>query len=224
MAIFYGGYSIPNKRPINMDSLLLKERIVAGVSVCLAVVCDGVGSTQDGTFASAFTIKMLGKWFDQLTDISRPGLDLRNYILKINDQIVQKARERGLHTASTVSALLLCKETYYIVNVGDSRIYKFWNCGCKQLTKDQALNGKLTSWLGRPGWTEVFYDEGSSKSGCFLVCSDGLYKRMDYPYLETELLNVEGKKLKKTIERLTQHVIQRGETDNISLAIVLCES
>lgn len=207
-----------------MDSLLLKERRVAGEHLCIAAVCDGVGSTQDGAFASAVTVQMLGEWFDQLKNVDRLGLKLRDYILTINEQIAQKAVERGLRTASTLSALLLCRETYYIANVGDSRVYVFDRQNYVQLTNDQSFNGKLTSWLGRPERTEVFYNEGSCRNGGFLVCSDGLYKRMNHAYLETELVNVEKKKLKKTIERLTQHVIQRGETDNISLALVLCES
>lgn len=60
-----------------MDSLLLKERSVNGQSICLAVICDGVGSTQDGAFASAEAIKMIGDWFDHIECMDRLGLQLR---------------------------------------------------------------------------------------------------------------------------------------------------
>lgn len=224
MPVHYDGCSVQNKRPINMDSLFLKERLVAGESVCLAVVCDGVGSTQNGAFASAVTVKMLGAWFDRVESIDRLGLQLRDYILEINEHIVRKARQQGLRTASTLSALLLCGGRYYIANIGDSRIYSFDNKGIKQLTQDQSSNGKLTSWLGRPEWTEIYYNEGPCCQGQFLICSDGLYKKMDESYLRTELIHVEPKKLRRTMERLTQYVVRQGETDNISLAIVICES
>lgn len=224
MPIRYAGCSIQNKRTVNMDSLLLKERSVNGQSICLAVICDGVGSTQDGAFASAEAIKMIGDWFDHIECMDRLGLQLRDYVLKINKSIVQKARQQGFHAASTLSALLLCEKHYYIVNVGDSRIYSFSNGQLTQLTQDQSSNGKLTSWLGRPKWTEIFYNEGFCMQKRFLLCSDGLYKKMKESYLRTELINIEEKKLKKTIERLIQYVVRQGETDNISLAIVICES
>lgn len=207
-----------------MDSLFLKERLFAGESVCLAVVCDGVGSTQNGAFASAVAVKMLGDWFDHMENIDRPGLQLRDYILQINEHIAREAGQRGLHTASTLSALLLCGGRYHIANIGDSRIYSFDSEEIRQLTQDQTSNGKLTSWLGRTERTEIFYNEGPCGKGRFLICSDGLYKRMDDSYLWSELIHAEPRKLKRTMERLIRYVVRQGETDNISLAIVICES
>lgn len=224
MPVRYDGCSVQNKRLINMDSLFLKERSVAGESVCLAVVCDGVGSTQNGAFASAVAVKLLSDWFNHLECIDCLGSQLRDCVLRINEHIVQEARRQGLRTASTLSALLLCGGRYHIANIGDSRVYRFDDEGIWQLTQDQTSNGKLTSWLGRPEETEVFYSEGLCGEGQFLICSDGLYKRMDEAYLRSELLRAERKKLKKTIERLIQYVVRQGETDNISLAIVICES
>ena len=207
-----------------MDSLLIKERVVNGHSVCIAVVCDGVGSTKDGSYASAITIKMISDWFEQITTTNRIGLLLRDYILRINEYIAQQAQERNLKTATTLSALLISNGRYYIANVGDSRIYGFKNQTLKLLTQDQSSNGKLTFWLGRPKWTEVFYNEGICEEQHFLICSDGLYKKMDNEYLQLELLKTNGKTLNQTIEHLVNHVVERGETDNISLAMVSCES
>lgn len=224
MPVHYDGGSIQNRRSVNMDSLLLKERLVAGECVCLAAVCDGVGSTRNGAFASAVTVKMLGDWFDCVKSVDRLGLQLRDYILKINEHIVREAQRQGLRTASTLSALLLYGGRYYVVNIGDSRIYRFGDGQIKQLTRDQSSNGKLTSWLGRPEWTEIFYNEGPCGRERFLICTDGLYKKMDEAYLQAELSKAEKKKLSKTVERLIQYVVQQGETDNISLAIVICES
>lgn len=52
MACVYDGISLTNGRAVNMDSLLLKSRTVAGTEVCLAAVCDGVGSLADGALSA----------------------------------------------------------------------------------------------------------------------------------------------------------------------------
>lgn len=123
MSVLYHGCSIQNKRSINMDSLLLKERVVDGQSICLAVICDGVGSVRDGAFASSTAVKMMGSWFDCIQSLECLGLQLRNCVLDINESIVQKAQQRKIRTASTLSVLLVGNGHYYIANVGDSRIY-----------------------------------------------------------------------------------------------------
>ena len=57
MACLYDGISLQNQRPVNMDSLLMKERAIDGRSVCMAVVCDGVGSMTDGAFAASSAVR-----------------------------------------------------------------------------------------------------------------------------------------------------------------------
>lgn len=224
MIYLYDGMSIQNKRSTNMDSLLLKERKIAGRNLYMAVVCDGVGSMEDGAFASSMAVRMLSEWLDSVTDTYRLGLCLRDQVAEINQRIAEAAHAHGLQTASTLSALLLDEGYYYIVHIGDSRIYSYCDGGLTQLTQDQTSNGRLTSCLGRMEKMSIFYNEGSFAGGTFLLCSDGLYKRMDLEHLCAELAQVSQKNLKKTMERLTKYVIQRGEADNISLAILIHES
>lgn len=220
----YDGMSIQNKRSTNMDSLLLKEKQIVGQNLYMAVVCDGVGSMEAGAFASSMAVRMLSEWFDNITDTQRLGLCLRDQVAEINRRIVEAALARGLQTASTLSALLLDDGHYYIVHIGDSRIYCCRDGVLTQLTQDQTSNGKLTSCLGRKEKLSIFYNEGSFSGETFLLCSDGLYKRMEPEHLCTELAQVSRKTLKKTMERLMQYVIKRGEADNISLAILIHES
>ena len=224
MAILYNAYCVQNQRAVNMDSLLLKERPLNGQSACLAVVCDGVGSTRDGAYASSAAAQMMWTWFDSIDCSERLGLQLCNCVLEINRYVAQAAQQKALQTASTLSALLIWKERYYIANVGDSRVYCLDRGRLFQLTEDQTSNGKLTSWIGRANHIDVFYNEGICRKKRFLVCSDGLYKRMEMPYLQNALIGASKKNLEKIGEQLARHVIDLGETDNISAAIVLCES
>lgn len=221
---FCDGLSLQNARKSNMDSLLLKDRVVGGRRVCLAAVCDGVGSMENGAFASSGAIRMLIHWLDRLEDTQRIGLRLRDYILDINRSILWEAQAKGLQTASTLSALLLADGKYYTVHVGDSRIYCFYHNTLELLTCDQVVDGKLAVCLGRTEQIDIIYNEGLCEGQAFLLCSDGLYKKMDIAYLQTQLTRLNKHTLKKTLEQLAQFVVERGERDNISLALVICES
>lgn len=191
----------------------------------MAVVCDGVGSVQDGAFTASCAVKMLGAWFDSVKDTRRLGLRLRDNVLDINRRIVLTAQKHGLQTAATLSALLLDEERYYVVHAGDSRIYCYQNSELILLTQDHVSSaGKLTMCLGRFEEIELFYNEGVAPGANFLLCSDGLYKKMDVQVLQTQFARMTPKTLRKVIENLTQYVIERGEKDNISLALVISES
>lgn len=224
MGFFYDGMSVQNKRSTNMDSVLVREKELEGTPIYIAAVCDGVGSMADGAVASSAAIRMLNDWFEQVTDARRMGLQLRDCVIEINSKISEAARNAGLRTASTLSALLIDGERYYIVHTGDSRVYSIGNGALRQLTQDQVLDGKLFSCLGRGEKMTLLYNEGFLTGEAFLLCSDGLYKRVDTRELCAELSGVGRKRLRKSMERLVQSAIDQGERDNISLAVLIYES
>ena len=218
---YYDGISLRNRRPTNMDSLLVKERTIAGEWICLAVVCDGVGSLESGVLAASQAVQQLGAWLNGLEDISRAGLNLRQAVLRINEQIIDQARNLGIRTATTLSALLLTGGRYYIVHAGDSRIYSWGEEGLRQLTRDDITQeGKLSERIGRSSRPSLFYSEGESEKRIFLLCSDGLYKRMEPDYLSRQLERADRGEFRKAMEHLVEYVVDRGEPDNISVAIV----
>lgn len=67
----YDGISLQNQRAVNMDSLLLKTRMIQGRNFCIAVVCDGVGSMQDGQFAAVTAVTLLNHWFTSMIFLVR---------------------------------------------------------------------------------------------------------------------------------------------------------
>ena len=221
MKYLYGGISLQNKRPSNMDSLLLKSRVIDGKSVLLAVVCDGVGSLADGAFASANAILMLDDWFERQASTERIGLTLRDAVMDINSSIVANAKAYSLDTATTLSALLLLEDEYYVVHTGDSRIYSYSDGVLLIHTGDDVSeSGKLTSCIGLLEGILLQYSEGPIAGKTFLLCSDGLYKRMDESLLALKMQNWNRRSLNEKIEDLAQYVIERGEKDNITLAMV----
>lgn len=224
MKIKYDGISVQNMRSSNMDGVLLKERVVEQQRAYLAVVCDGVGSMENGAFASATATELMSEWFNNVTERKGMGIRMLNAVTGINKAIVDEADEKGLQTASTLSALLFDENNYYIVHAGDSRIYGFRNGVLRQLTQDHTRNGRLTACIGRAERVELFYDEGAYAGDTFLLCSDGLYKRMKDSVIEKNLSGIKKNGLQKAIRQMVDYAIGQGERDNISLAILMKES
>ncbi len=210
------GLSIQNQRPSNMDSILVCQRAAAQGAALLAVVCDGVGSARDGAFSATYCTASLARWFQQ-TQSPRLGLELRDRVLALNGELLHLAEEKGLHTATTLSALLLTERQYVTVHIGDSRIYHYNGTELKQLTQDDnSSRGKLTGCIGQ--WQDILphYDEGAAESGVFLLCSDGLYKCLSRELLGAEVARSFGKSQRRALKRLTKAAIAAGATDNIS--------
>ena len=224
MGFHYDGISLQNGRSVNMDSLIVNFRRVQKTELCLAAVCDGVGSLNDGAFAASAAVQMLNNWFENLEDTSRLGIRLRDYIFSVNLGITRRAQKRGIRTASTLSCLLLWENQYVISHVGDSRIYTLEDNGLLQLTQDQVRNGRLAASVGNREETEVFYTEGLCRTGQkFLVCSDGLYKRMDLQLLAGAMKSANRHNLQERLDQMAKYVIGRGEQDNVTAALIINE-
>lgn len=222
MACVYDGISLTNGRAVNMDSLLLKSRTVAGTEVCLAAVCDGVGSLADGALSAQWAVQMLYNWLENLEDAEELGARLRDYVQTMNLAIRTKAQKQQVETACTLSCLLLWRQWYCLAHVGDSRIYLWEQGALRQLTQDQARRGRLTQAMGHREHVTVFFQQGEQRGEQrFLLCSDGLYKRMEPETLGACMARLNRRSLQKALRQLTEHVISRGERDNISAALLI---
>ena len=221
MKYLFDGLSLQNKRQSNMDALLLKSRVIEGKNTVLAVVCDGVGGLADGGFASGTAVACLREWFDKQETTVRIGLVLRDAILDINSHIVSEAGKINADTASTLSAILLVENDFYIIHIGDSRVYSFGDGKLSVHTSDDVTeSGRLTGYIGRNSQILLQYSEGAASGRVFLVCSDGFYKRMDEDIMAAKMQNWDKRSMKETMKSLPEYVIKRGEQDNITLAIV----
>ncbi len=221
MAYIFDGVSLQNKRKNNMDSLLIKKIDLNGQEVLLAVVCDGVGSLNEGDIASKVSVTMLNEWFSSLSSLENIGLQLRNKIIDINQYIIEQSQENNIVTASTLSALIICKNYYYVAHLGDSRIYKY---ACDELSlisfDDVSDSGKLKGYIGKNEDIFIHYMEDTFDEAVFLLCSDGLYKKLDEQFLQYMLIINDQQDIKDAIQQLVNTAIQNNEEDNISVAII----
>jgi len=152
-------------REINQDAVYERvQKTVAGESLALLIVADGVGGHKAGQIASELTIdairRAMGDMFgDKKIDVTRPLSDiatvevvrrpaefleerLRRSVEKANVTLFQYAadnRDEAGNLGSTVTCALLKGDMAVGANVGDSRTYHMSNDELVQLTRDHSL-------------------------------------------------------------------------------------
>ena len=236
----------------NQDSLAIKIVETPEGQVAFAIVCDGMGGLAKGELASKEVTCAFCDWFEQIfvEDVANGRFDEGRLIEQWNDIIQHQNRrlamygERNrLQLGTTASALLMYKQEYFIVHVGDSRVYHLTDRAI-QLTRDQTLiqremdAGRLTpeqakvdprrsillQCVGASPVVEPDFTKGDLEAGTvYMICSDGFRHQIS----EDEILAKIGPEagdnpdnLKMGCAFLTELVKERRETDNITVACV----
>ncbi|WP_407384577.1 PP2C family protein-serine/threonine phosphatase [Ruminococcus sp.] len=145
----------------------------------LFAVFDGMGGEACGEVASyiAASSAML---FTRAKDAY--GEYLKELAAFINDKIREGTEARSLVLMGTTAAMLqVAGEDVYILNSGDSRIYKLSSHELRQISEDHILpvrgGNAITQFLGMPEGYEPspYAAKGKYKPGdMFLLCSDGV--------------------------------------------------
>lgn len=239
------------KKHTNQDSFLVKVAQTNLGKICLCVVCDGMGGLSKGELASAAVIRTFERWFEQDFPLQLEKgfnadelkLSWDNMVLEQNQLLSKYAARNGTRMGTTIVALLIIKNEYYIMNVGDSRAYML-NEGLQLLTKDQTFV-QYELDLGHITWEEAqnhpqrnvllqcigasevvmpdFY-YGQAQPDCvFVLCSDG-FRHVISPEEIFERLNPQvlynEQVMKENAIWLTELNKSRREVDNISVALI----
>ena len=88
---------------------------------------------------------------------------------------------------------------------------------------DVSESGRLVACIGQTEDVFPQYAEGNAEGKTFLLCSDGLYKRLDTGVMAARLGEWGGASLQAPVEDMVRYVIGQGEQDNISVALVKIE-
>ncbi len=233
-------------RKINQDNILLTSFKSRNDNVWLAVVCDGVGGLDGGEVASSFVIEAFSEWFKSFSNDSLAEFDmyysatLNAFARKVNTLLYNMGRTQGRTFGTTLTALLIIGKYYYVLHVGDTRVYFIESGSIQQLTKDHTRheliidrgdidsdekNNKNIIWqcIGGSYLIEPQIFRGTVKSGTFLICSDGFRDEVS----EYELLDKIGStkirtstRLRCILEELIELNLERNEKDNISAILI----
>lgn len=213
----------------------------AGTLSCLpeeihvAAVCDGVGGSNYGELASKAAMQAVIHFVEQQPrrDVL-PDRLLEDLLDQINEKILTLCEKIG-QTATTLSLFLWQGNRYYAVNIGDSPIFRLRRGKLKRISTPQTradLNimtqrpvqkedfNTLMEFLGKKGVAgsqmAAFRYGKLQKGDTFLVCSDGVTKRIG----ENRLRHFLSKKGDKTVPAMFKTIAKSAENDNYT-AIVL---
>ena len=240
MKVISGSYTdIGTTREVNQDSIFCRTYKKKKEYISLAVVCDGIGGLQFGEIASAYIVEEISRWWDEvLTWIDPDDTDpdiifshVRDAAEQWNSDFYEYKISQDIQTGTTMSLLLTVRDKYYIIQVGDSRVYLLRDGELKQLTIDATVsrlgnNGEMKSYLnnfmGKD--EELFYTtmNGDIVSGdLFIVCCDGLYHHLELDDINVKKSNIANeKKVNSFCNNLTKKMMSRGEKDNISVVML----
>ena len=242
------------KKSTNQDSALVMEATSDYGNVLLAVICDGMGGLAQGEVASSAVIQLFKKWFEEdlpsvITSNDPKSLIFSTWekmVYSANIKISEYGRAQRISLGTTLVAVLFLGNSYYIVNIGDSRAYCISD-SLYQLTKDQTFvqremdMGRMTyeeslnhprrnvllQCIGASNLVEPDFHTGQFTSGqSFMLCSDGfrhvisdaeLFERLNPIVLNNEQAMYDN------LVYLTELNKYRREQDNISAILIKTE-
>jgi len=231
-----------------------EDTIGTDADIGLVVLADGMGGYKAGEVASGIAVRTLMSLIkdaveredltvrDAATDLSRPGILLRDAIQRANKIIYQTARTQanceGMGT--TVVAGLFFDDKLTIAHVGDSRLYRMRGPDFTQVTQDHSLLQELvargfytpeeaqraasknyvTRALGVEPTVEVDVTEVPVlKDDLFLLCSDGLSDMVEDDDIQLTISTF-GANLETLAKQLVLLGNDNGGRDNISIVLV----
>ncbi len=235
----------------NQDSLSVKVVNTKQGRMVLGVLCDGMGGLDKGEVASASVIMAFDRWArNELASLSEKPIEdtelRRQWEAIVNEQnklILEYGSRRGVKLGTTLTAILLTQNRYYIMNVGDSRAYEITN-NIKQLTKDQTFVAREVA-LGHMTPEEAEKDErrsvllqcvgasdsvypdmffGETKAGAvYMLCCDGFRHEITpqeiFDRFKPEVLFDEHMMNKASLDLIELNK-RRNERDNITVALI----
>lgn len=239
---------IGNTKDTNQDSFVIRSFNTSQGHMVLAVLCDGMGGLAKGELASGSLVHAFGHWAEErLPILSKAELkdveiaeEWATLVREYNEKIKLYGKKSAIRLGTTVTAVLLTENQYYILNVGDTRAYELKDT-LSILTKDQTVvareveRGNLTPeealtdsrrsvLLQCVGASDEVYPDffvgKTSLNAVYMLCTDGFRHEISeeeiYAYLNpNNMLNSEN--MKQNMTALIEINKQRNERDNITV-------
>lgn len=233
--------SLPNPELLEIPSQRL-------ASVCM--VCDGVGGHAGGEAASRSAIEAIASYvtntmgcffIDRSQDDGEELLEsLRHAAQETHELIASKAKESGDRKgmATTITLAVAIWPSAYLLQVGDSRCYRFRNGELEQLTRDQTMAQELldsgvlspeqasrspyanvlSSSLGGATWRPEITRADLRRGDAFLLCTDGLTRHVSDEQIRAQFLSL--KSSEQAARALLQAALDGGGTDNVTVLVL----
>lgn len=240
MLTSYGLKDVGRVRAINQDYIFLTEQPMGNLPN-LFMVADGMGGHKAGDLASEYTVDMVQEAISKSMQ-TNPFQILKGAVQYANQKLLEKARESmdytGMGTTLVIATIDEERGLAYVVNVGDSRLYKVGS-SMEQITTDHSLVEEMVH-LGELSREEArnhpdkniitraigvservepdYFDTTFSKGECLLLCSDGLTNMLEDQEI-AEIMDRHSTPRGKA-EELILAANRRGGKDNIAVVVI----
>ncbi len=232
---------IGSRRSVNQDYVYCNDNAV-GLLPNLYIVADGMGGHKAGDFASRFSVNEFEKEIKEQKARTIIG-SMEGAVRMVNEKLLKEAEAEPEYEGmgTTFVAASITEERLYVLNIGDSRLYRLNERGTiRQITQDHSLveekilRGELdrkdaknhpeknviTRALGVmetvvPDFFEVELEAGDY----ILLCSDGLTNMVEDDTIRDIVLNYKTN-LQEKAEQMVKLANENGGRDNISLILV----
>ena len=234
--------SLPAAPALSLPELLPGER-----TAFLAIVADGVGGSSNGEAASRLAVESVTRAVaTRLQDLSRIAANadavadaLTAAARDAHEALLRHADEDpATHGMATTMTLWMGMWPHvYVLQVGDSRCYRYRQGELTQVSRDQTIAEELvqqgalsrvqalsTRWvhvlssaIGGPVTAPAVTRIDNDWASVHLLCSDGLTKHVADDRIRERLAGMTS--ARDACERLLQDALDAGGTDNITIII-----
>ncbi len=187
-----------------------------------AVVCDGLGGRADGDRASRMACELFEAFVDELPewlDANELIHRIKHWFQSANEAILAAASGNGM--ATTMTGLLLYYDQAYLLNSGDSRVYRLRYENFRQLTKDHSERERMGDasvpsnlMYNCLGISDAFIDVTPTRvvpGDRYVICSDGLSDYVAEEKIERDSDNVRN---------LLRDALEEGAPDNVTIIVI----
>lgn len=193
----------------------------------LFAVFDGMGGEACGEIASFIAASNCQSFCESKNEYNEYIYELSQLL---NNRILEETDARMLVLMGTTAAMIqFYKDEIYILNAGDSPIFRLSDSKLSKISKDHVASGysgkaPLTKFLGTPqsGGLNPYVARGRYKAGdVYVLCTDGITDMIKEEELEKTILSMLNKESLECIaKRITELAKANGGADNAT--IILC--
>jgi serine/threonine protein phosphatase PrpC len=186
------GFSLAKRKELTGDDFY---EIKQYDDMTIAVLCDGVGSAQEGALAAKKATLHIINNFKNIPRTWSIEKAIKEFIKSINSILYTQSiheYERPEYI-TTLTVVVIKGSRLYGANAGDSRIYLLRDNKLNQLSYDHNEDGMpnvLSNAIGISSEVQIHYFENNiEKQDKILLCSDGLYSLMSNDTLSKNIPN-----------------------------------
>jgi PPM family protein phosphatase len=219
-----------------------EDSFIADSQSQIFLVADGMGGHAAGEIASRIAASTVNKFLSKRNPQLNMEDALRLAVQEANTRVYEtqemELEYRGM--GSTLTALAIQDNRYFLAHVGDSRAYLFRNKKLIQLSRDHSLvwslyenrliskeeiplqprKNLITRCIGTESAVEVDMQSGPVLEGdVFLLCTDGLTDVLSDGDIE-RIFSIGSDNLEQIGDTLIQTANSRGGPDNITTVVV----